>query len=135
MPLYCCLVFCVLVLLNNGCARTPKPTMPPLHPVTGVVCVETIPVAGGSLHVVPQWKNSVGVVTADIGPDGRFELATLDTHDGAATRRPGAPEGTYKIKFVPASPDEEIETTELTQVFKVEPGAANEWKIELAEKQ
>jgi hypothetical protein len=135
MPSRCLFLLCLGVALGGGCARKSKPTMPPLHPVTGVVCNKTAPIAGGSLHVVPQRSHALFVVTADVGPDGRFELTTLDNQNGTATKHPGAPEGTYKVTFLPDSSDEEIEPTELVQVFKVEPGCANEWKIDLAAQQ
>jgi hypothetical protein len=126
---------CLLVVAFGleGCSKKPESNVPTLHPVKGVVNRGGKPVNGGELFIRPDQEHPNLLVSATVGTDGRFDVASMDTQDRDGKRLPGAPEGTYRITYTIASQDQTAPSVVLSKSFVVE-AKANEWLIELEEK-
>jgi hypothetical protein len=85
----------VILVFVIGCG--PHHTLPPLHPVSGMVVKGGKPVKGGSVMFSRLKDPTPLIVNAAVDDAGQFELATLDDH----TRHPGAPEGEYQVTYSP----------------------------------
>jgi hypothetical protein len=116
----------MLVLVTfAGCGKPVN--LPKLSPVKGVVVRGGQPVQSGKLELKAQPDNPDMMVNAQVDPTGHFEVVSMD-RDGK--KRPGAPEGSYKLTYIPQATDHKIEPVEVPVIFTVEP-KANEWTVEL----
>lgn len=118
------------ILIITGCNKKDA-ELPPLHPVNGVVTMNGKVPEKGSLSVRPETDNPNLIVSANLQPDGNFDLSTLLVKDGK--KHQGAPVGTYRLTYSIASEDQ-APSIEVKTPFTVEPGQNNHWKVELAEK-
>lgn len=85
-----------------GCDSTPA--TPELHPVSGRVVRDGQPVQDGGLIFVPEGFASNLIVNGSVRRDGSFTVNTERTlKDGPAQSSTGAPLGTYKVIYHPAS--------------------------------
>jgi hypothetical protein len=88
-----------------GCdSGKPKGDLPPLHPTKGRVVRGGQPVSGGSLQLQPDPAVPNVTVTAEVKPDGTFEVQTL--HTQSQKKAAGAPVGTYRATYMPALGDQ-----------------------------
>lgn len=101
----------MLLLIATGCDGSESETnRPPTHPVTGVVTYQDSPVAGALI----TYRSTAGGDAAysafgRTDAEGRYELTTFDSGDGAVT-------GEYIVTItkydVPPPPDEPVELSE-----------------------
>jgi hypothetical protein len=77
------ILFGALLLLTSGCGDG----RPKRVPVSGQVLIDGKPLTLGSIYFVPT---AARPASAEIGPDGRFTLATFEPGDGAVP-------GTHKV--------------------------------------
>jgi len=92
-----------------GCGGTdrPKTPLPKLQPVRGQLLRAGQPVSGGSIRLEPIPAQTPGPggpsqnlsIAGTVGPDGRFELVTLQTL--SMQSGPGAPVGQYRATYMP----------------------------------
>lgn len=115
-------------------------TQPPfgdLHPVKGVVKRNGQPVAGGSVRFTPDPDPGQFVVTATVGPDGMFTLATIRATDQSGEQKPGAAAGSYKVLFIPGAGSQAaggyVEPVELPAPVAVKAGP-NDLTVEVGKK-
>jgi hypothetical protein len=89
----------LFALLAAGCG----PTVPALHPVSGVVVRGGTPVKGGGLYFAPTGGEQRGLIhNASVDPDGTFS-ATTEVYGATPPSREGLPAGTYKVVYLPVS--------------------------------
>jgi|GEM_PF-2077160 len=114
-----CMALCGLLV---GCGGTDRPQtpLPKLQPVRGQLLRAGQPVSGGSIHLEPiaaeasappddpSMKNLS--IRGTVGPDGRFELFTLQTL--SMQSGPGAPVGQYQATYHPPSADQTVQYVE-----------------------
>jgi hypothetical protein len=95
----------MVIFAVAGCQDgKPKAELPPLHPTTGKVVRNGQPAGPGSLQLDPEPALTDVRVSAEVRPDGTFEVATLHTPSGK--KAAGAPAGVYKATFMPALGDQ-----------------------------
>src|SRR5262245_8170015 len=80
--------------------------VPPLNTVKGQVLLGKKPAGKGSLVFAPDTPIRDVSILAEVGDDGRFEVVTIDTSGRGAPRSPGAPEGTYRVTYLPFAADQ-----------------------------
>jgi hypothetical protein len=118
-----------LALLAGCSAGAPLPV---LHPLAGTVTNHGQPVRGGALRFFADPALPDLIVSAPVGPDGRFTAATVRGSDHKGERRPGAPAGVYRVMFYPPAADQRIAApVEVPHTVAVEP-RAGEVRIELS---
>jgi hypothetical protein len=83
-----------------------QPTFPDLVAVSGVVLRDGKPAAGGSVRFTPDPDRPEFLINSEVGPDGRFALATVRTTDTSGERKPGVPPGTYLVTYTPMVADQ-----------------------------
>ena len=124
-----------LVVLFGCDGSKPKGELPPLHPATGKVVRGGQPVTGGSLRLQADPEDPDVVVTAEVKPDGSFELQTM--HAQSQKRGPGAPAGTYRVTYFPPMGDQTAgptpEPVEVRQPQTIQAGQ-NSLTIDLGKK-
>lgn len=128
-----CLAGWLSLALFFGCGGSGRPEgdLPQLHAARGKVTRSGAPVAGGLVQLRPVAPSAKGdlIVTAAVGPDGGFELAT--THALSQRKAAGAPEGEYAVTYHP--PGETQDLTPVTPAAKVTiRSGPNELSIDLA---
>jgi hypothetical protein len=98
-----CSIFALAaVLASAGCGGS---RLPALHPLKGqLLDSEGQGVSEGLLTF--RSKNTDILVTAAVGPDGKFEAFTTDTRTRGAGKRRGAPEGTYQVAYIRPATDQ-----------------------------
>ena len=66
-----------LVVFAAGCgASRDEPAFPDLVAVAGVIHQDGRPVGGGSIRFTPVPERDEFLINSEVGPDGRFTLAT-----------------------------------------------------------
>lgn len=134
MRTLCWFCFIASVAGAHGCSKkSSSANVPQLHSVKGVVNKGGLPVNGGTLFIRPDQDQPNLMISANVGPDGRFEVVSMDTQDRDGKKRPGAPEGTYRITYAPPGQDQTVAPIDVAKAFAVET-KGNEWTIELNEK-
>lgn len=133
----CCLLLAVVLV---GCGSAEK--VEKVYPVSGLVTVAGQPLTGAKIQTVaflPEDPKQVLMPTADIGPDGRYELVTLGqkgaplgkykvlvwaTNDPGAAGNPWGPDGKLrKVVYLIDSKYTAQETTDLTREVTATPTA------------
>lgn len=92
---------CLLAGCQDG---KPKGELPPLNPVNGKVVRNGEPVAGGSVRFKIEPEDLDLVVSAEVKPDGAFELHS--SHAQSQKNGLGAPAGTYAVTYLPPMGDQ-----------------------------
>lgn len=128
------------VLLGCGGAGRPDVPLPPLHPVRGQLLRAGQPVAGGAVRFSPVsgQKTSSGApadqgaqnlsIGGQVGPDGQFELTTLQTVSQRSAL--GAPVGQYTVTYYPPSETQDVQPIPLPTPVTIREGP-NELKLSL----
>lgn len=105
---------CLVLLLGCGDGGRPEGKLPPLQPVHGTVTRGGQPVAGGLVQfrpAKPAAQASDVIVTAEVGANGSFDLAT--THALSQNKAAGAPAGDYTVTYVPPGESQDVMPTVL----------------------
>jgi hypothetical protein len=89
----CCSVVCLglVVVLLSGCGKPVDPNRPTTVRVTGTITYNQQPVEGAGVVFVPQDHSHAA--TARTNAEGRFQLRTFGTNDGAVP-------GSFKVTVV-----------------------------------
>jgi hypothetical protein len=111
--------------LAAGCGKAAE-ELPPLYPVTGKVVKHGKPVQGGTLQFSPVNEQAVRTVNGHVGQDGKFDISTLKGRDAM----PGAPEGAYRVTYVPPDVGKSVQPVTSQKTYKVEP-RANDFTFEV----
>jgi hypothetical protein len=121
-----------LALLAGCDDGKPKGDLPPLHPAKGKVVRGGQPVAGGSVRFQVEPDSPDVLVTAEVTPDGSFELQTVHALSGKQGK--GAPAGTYRVTYQPPlSENQSPPPIELSQTQTIKEGA-NELTVDLGKR-
>jgi hypothetical protein len=123
--------------LGGGCGGTdrPKAPLPKLQPVRGQLLRAGQPVSGGSLRLEPIAAQSPAPggqnlsIAGTVGPDGRFELVTLQTL--SMQSGPGAPVGQYRATYYPPPSERPEDQAALQPITLPEPVTIQEGPNEL----
>jgi len=116
----------VPLLLVLGCKGSKLPELYPLH---GQVVRAGQPVTGGYLTFRSGVSNLI--VTAAVGPDGKFEAFSIDTTTRGAKKQKGAPAGTYQVTYHPPSTNQNAVAEEHLQQTVLVVAADNEVTVDL----
>jgi hypothetical protein len=92
-------------LLLAGCARPPEVPKPNVHAAAGTLQTRAgLPVTSGTIQFVPADGAARPTTTAQVRPDGTFELVALDI---AGNKHPGAEPGIYTVIYLPQMSDDQ----------------------------
>ena len=131
-------LFALAVVCVVGCSNDPVVKWPDIHPAKGVVKAGGKAVSGGSLQLRAEDAALADFhLTADVGTDGTFNLATGNAQDKKNERKPGAPAGKFKVTYFAPQGDQTAGRptlpVELPQPISIKTGE-NELVIELPKK-
>jgi hypothetical protein len=73
----------ICAIAGLGCSETVEVTLPPAHPVTGVVTLNAKPVAGAMLQFVPQGNTKGNDCFGVTDESGKYSLKQFRGEDGA----------------------------------------------------
>ena len=120
---WCCFLL-PLAALASGCGKGER--LPPLHPVTGQVVKNGVPVAGGSVTFTRIEDQSPLMINSLVDDTGRFDLATIQERN----RLRGAPIGEYRVVYSPAVLGKDAFPIEVAKLFQIAAGT-NNFQIDL----
>jgi hypothetical protein len=125
-----CFRLLVVLALAAGCG--PPATLPKTYPVRGKVVYKDGQPMDGGLVEFHSTRDPLVRATAEIGPDGRFTLAT------PTERRPvpGAPDGDYSVTVLPRMEGDQAkqpmpDPINLARTYTVKPDDTNDLTITL----
>ncbi len=116
-------LFALAVL--TGCGKPVN--LPKLNVVKGTVTSSGQAVKGGRLALKAEPDNPDLNINALVDQNGFFEVISMD-RDGK--KRPGAPEGNYRVTYIPQTTEHNVSPIELPALYTVE-AKANQWTVDL----